>query len=669
MMVKTALLSFLMFISGYGWSQTFPVIGQLPSTAFPVCGSTTFKQSKVPQGSTGYLGVPGCGAYPDVNPFWYTFTCYQAGTLGFIITPNSPSTDDYDWMLFDITGKDPASVFTDISLVVTGNWAGTYGITGARKGGSTSIKCGSDPADKVSTFSAMPTLIKGHKYLLIVSHFTQTQSGYSLSFTGGTAVITDPSLPHLLSASVSCDAKTITVLLNKQMRCNSLSPNGSDFDLASSPGIVAGATGVNCNNGFDMTSIVLSLNTALVPGNYSLTAKNGTDGNTLLDDCGADVPVGEAVSFTVLPPHPTPFDSLTIPTCAPNMVQLVFSDPIQCSTIAPNGSDFTITGNPAVTISGAAGVCVGGLSNIIHISFNSPLVKQGDYQISLVSGTDGNTIINECGVSTPAGGQLSFHVKDTVSAVFDYQIIYGCRIDTIALNYQAANGVNEWIWNVDPEISTTQMDPRIPETVFSTKNVQHIVTNGFCSDTATLSVNLDNALKSAFNAPDIVCPKTQLSFSNISIGNVVAWNWDFGDGTSSSQKDPPPHLYPDTWAGKNYTVTLVVENDKGCYDSSSENITKLQSCYITVPNAFTPNGDGNNDFLYPLNAYMATDLEFRVYNRFGQMVFETKEWTHKWDGTIGGKPQGSGTFVWTLQYTDSSSGKRFSTRGTSVLIR
>ena len=88
-----------------------------------------------------------------------------------------------------------------------------------------------------------------------------------------------------------------------------------------------------------------------------------------------------------------------------------------------------------------------------------------------------------------------------------------------------------------------------------------------------------------------------------------------------------------------------------------------------MPNAFTPNGDGINDFLYPLNAYKAENLIFRVYNRYGQLVFETRDWTKKWDGTIHGKEQGTGTYVWTLQFTDTESGKKFSLKGTSTLIR
>ncbi len=88
-------------------------------------------------------------------------------------------------------------------------------------------------------------------------------------------------------------------------------------------------------------------------------------------------------------------------------------------------------------------------------------------------------------------------------------------------------------------------------------------------------------------------------------------------------------------------------------------ILKKQSCAIAVPNAFTPNGDGINDFLYPLNAFSTTDLEFQVFNRFGQMVFETRDWTRKWDGTVGGAAQAVGTYVWILRYTDAFQGRKF----------
>jgi gliding motility-associated-like protein len=71
------------------------------------------------------------------------------------------------------------------------------------------------------------------------------------------------------------------------------------------------------------------------------------------------------------------------------------------------------------------------------------------------------------------------------------------------------------------------------------------------------------------------------------------------------------------------------------------------------PSAFSPNGDGNNDYLYPLDAYKATGLVFRIYNRNGRVVFETRDWTKKWDGRVNGSPEPAGVYVWTLEYTDA----------------
>jgi gliding motility-associated-like protein len=397
--------------------------------------------------------------------------------------------------------------------------------------------------------------------------------------------------------------------------------------------------------------------------------QTGSDGNSLLDDCERQIPVGESIPFTVLAPHPTPFDSLSPPTCALNEVEIIFSDAIQCSSIALDGSDFIISGDPGVFITKAEGVCTGGLTRTIRVGLNAPIVSAGNFQVSLVTGHDGNSIINECGIETPPGVFLSFITKDTVSAAFNYSTSLGCTYDSINLIYLPANGVNSWSWYLDSAFSSDLLSPELIETVFGIKNLQHIVSNGFCSDTVSTQINLDNVLKASFQSPGEVCPKDLLKITNNSIGKIVSWHWDFGDGSSSMEQNPDPHLFPDTWTGQTYSIRLIVQNDLGCYDTVSTPVIKLQSCFITVPNAFTPNGDGKNDFLYPLNAFMAENLEFRVYNRYGQLVFMTRDWTHKWDGTIGGKPQPTGSYVWTLRYTDGPSGKAFFLRGSSVLIR
>jgi len=416
-----------------------------------------------------------------------------------------------------------------------------------------------------------------------------------------------------------------------------------------------------------MDSVLITLSSPLAPGDYSIVSKIGTDDNTLTDDCGSQLPVGESISFEVLPPHATPFDSLAPPHCAPSTLQLVFSDQIQCSSIAPDGSDFSITGPAGVSIISAS--CQGELSGVINMRLSSPIVAGGTYQVTLKPGTDGNTIINECGVETTGGGAISFSIKDTVSASFDYSMNLGCNYDTLHLKYLPANGVDQWLWIVDTVETSSLLSPDLVETVFGIKTVQHIVSNGFCSDSVTQLVNLDNLTVASFDAPREVCPKDVVTIGNHSIGHLVSWYWSFGDGETSTDQNPTSHLFPNTASGKTYMLTLVVKDNLGCYDTASQQITKLQSCYIAVPNAFTPNGDGKNDYLYPLNGNLAANLEFQVYNRYGQLVFETRDWSKKWDGTIGGKPQPSGTYVWMLHYSDGASGKSFFLRGSSVLIR
>jgi len=161
--MRITVLALIILITNKLLAQGCSTLGQTPSTAFPVCGIDTFSQATVPLCSSHNLTVPGCNdgaSYADRNPFWYVFTCYTAGTLGFLVTPNNLG-DDYDWELFDITGHNPNDVFTDGSLLVTGNWAGTFGVTGASGGGVSFIQCASDPADNKNSFSKFLTLLPG----------------------------------------------------------------------------------------------------------------------------------------------------------------------------------------------------------------------------------------------------------------------------------------------------------------------------------------------------------------------------------------------------------------------------------------------------------------------------------------------------------------------------
>lgn len=543
-------------------------LGQNPSTAFPVCGVDTFSQTTVPICSNGVITVPGCpqssalGGYQAKNPFWYKFTCYVTGTLGFVINPNNPG-DDYDWLLYDITGHDPNDVLTDSGkLVVTGNWAGTSGPTGASGTGSSQIECASDPAAGINTFSAMPSLIQGHNYLLLVSHYTNTQSGYSLTFGGGTASITDPNIPTYVKASGICGGDKVYIKLNKPVQCKTIAADGSDFGISPPNVSISSASGYSCTTSFDTDSIIVQLNGPLSPANYSILQNVGTDGNTLLDNCFNAVPVGTNAGFTIT---------------------------------------------------------------------SQQLIK----------------------------------------AAFTYQVNYGCNADTI--NYFiGGQNVISWLWTIDQTKKSTAPNPSVIYKNFGQKEIKLVVYNSVCSDSAAAIINLANApLKAQFTSPDFACPTDAVTFTDQSIGNIQAWNWDFSNGQTSNLQSPPAQSYASGSGSiiKYYPVQLSVTDSVGCTDSYTKILKVAPNCYIAVPSAFTPNGDGLNDYLYPLNAYTATNLVFRVFNRFGQVLFETTDWTKKWDGTYQSYPQPSGTYIWTLDYTDQFSGIKRALKGTTVLIR
>jgi len=641
-------------------------LGQNPSSAFPVCGTSTFHQGSVP--ICGNTAVPnpcqsGQNLFTDKNPYWYRFTCYTSGTLGFLITPNTIS-DDYDWQLFDITNKNPNAVFTDASCFVACNWSGDGGITGASNAGNSLVRC---DGPGVPLFSSMPNIIQGHTYILLISHFTNSQDGYSLSFGGGTGVITDTITPHLKSVRASCDATTLTIKLNKKMKCSSLASNGSDFRIIGGPAIIA-ATGIGCNSGFDLDSISITLASPLAPGNYTIKSQNGADGNTLLDNCDNPLVVGDSLEIQIFALAPTPMDSLVKPSCAPNKLELVFSKNIKCNSIAPNGSDFKITGTYPVVITSASGNCNNGLTNRITVQLASPLYSAGNFQIILQQGTDGNTLVDECAQETPAGSFLPFVIKDTVNADFNFTINYNCSQSIVNYTHNGAHAITQYVWNFGNGSSNLQ-NPSQAYTEFNPQTTTLIVSNGFCADTASETITFANYLKAAFEATSLVCPDELVTFQNNSQGTLTNWLWTFGNGQSSNLEQPPPQQYPVFQNTYETLITLVVTNNFGCKDTAKQAIKVVNNCRIEVPSAFTPNSDGLNDFLYPLNAYKSRDLTFAVYNRFGQQVFFTHNWLEKWDGTFKGLPSLPGNYVWYLNYIDTDTGRQINRKGSTLLIR
>ncbi len=644
-------------------------IGQNPLSAFPVCGTTTFSQSSVPICNGSTVPSPSCSSnlYTDKNPYYYKFTCFQAGALHFLINPNTNS-DDYDWSLYDVTNQNPLNIYTNAALTIASNWSGTGGNTGMDNSGNNQYVCEGIGRPR---YSRPANLIVGHNYLLMVSHFTNSQSGYSLSFGGGTAIITDPTPPHLLTAKTNCDGKSLKVQLNKKMLCNSLTSTGSEFYITPGNILVTAASGTTCTNNFDTEELTVTLNNVLPTGNYYLHIKNGTDNNTLLDYCDKQIPITDSLPFTYTPGIPTPIDSIAPLNCAPNQVTILFTNKqIKCSTVASDGSDFSIAGTYPVSITSAnTNTCNNGLTNSVTLQLSTTLYTKGTFTISLKVGSDGTTLEDECAIISTVGSSKTFSVKDTVNANFNTITKLGCVRDTILAFHPMGNEVNQWNWYINDTLNAQHIaTPQFIFTQFGVKNIVLQVTNGFCTDTATATVNLDNYIAANFTNFDDNCPKEAVQFTSTAVGKNLTHFWQFGDGVTDTTTNAS-HIYYDFGIDKTYNVTYTITNNLGCTSSITKPVNVLKLCGEYVPTVFTPNGDGVNDSFGPLYAVKANNLVFTVYNRWGQVMYQTNLWRNAWNGKYKGEPAPTGTYVWKMQYTNRDNNKPYLAKGTVILLR
>lgn len=669
MNLKPLMTICLCWLSFFATAQLCTYPGQTPVTAILVCGTETINMN-----TPTYCGVTpiptSCNdafPYRNTNPNFFRMACYQSGTLGFTITPDDP-TADYNWQLFDVTGTNPVDIFTNPALFVACNWSSDLGETGASSAGnSLSVCSGTQPL-----FSQMPDIRQGRTYMLMVSNQSATVSGYQLSIIGGTAVITDPAPPRMLLATPGCNGSNVLVRLNKKMDCSTIAPDGTDFTLSNGIGILS-ATPADCSQ-LGSDSVYLTLDQQMANGPYTLTVNMGSDGNTITDICGNNIPEGGTLNFTVSSLQPTQLDSVFVTGCSPPWAELVFKKPIRCNSIAADASDFLVTGPQPVNTSIAAKTITAcantGLVSVIRIDFLDALTTGGTYSIKLVTGSDGNTITDECGLSTPAGPSIQFTIKDPVSARFTYSIPPSCGSSPVNFTHDGNGGTTSWNWIFDPNKKSSLQNPVYTFTSSGNHDVQLIVTNGRCTDTAKQTINIPGFLEAKFDIPAMICPGDTLYVENKTSGNADQWQWDFGNGNNSSAKNPAGFRFNSIGRDNYYTIRLIAKNTVlNCADTATKAIKVLSHCNITVPTAFTPNGDGRNDFLYPLNALKADNLEFKVYNRLGQLVFFTKDWTHKWDGKINGILQQTSVYAWILSFTFRDTGEKVFRRGTTLLLR
>ena len=154
-----------------------------------------------------------------------------------------------------------------------------------------------------------------------------------------------------------------------------------------------------------------------------------------------------------------------------------------------------------------------------------------------------------------------------------------------------------------------------------------------------------------------------VSFRNQSFQGAVRYLWNFGDGESSTQFEPV-HEYNATGT---YNAELIAYNVEGCTDTFPMSVTVIVLPLLDVPNAFTPGRFGDNGIV-KVRGFGITKMQWRIYNRWGQLIFESANKTNGWDGTFKGKLQPLDVYTYTLD-AEFSDGKKTRKTGDITLLR
>lgn len=234
-------------------------------------------------------------------------------------------------------------------------------------------------------------------------------------------------------------------------------------------------------------------------------------------------------------------------------------------------------------------------------------------------------------------------------------------VNLTAFNLTSAIPIAQWNWNLgDGKKATTPIVQHI-YSVGGTYPVQLVAVSqdGCPSDTIRDVITIYDT--KAYAGKDTIVAANQPVQLNASGGALYRWSPITGLNNPAIP-NPIAVLQSDA----RYIVQAYTPI--GCATTDTISIKVVKGPAFYVPNAFTPNGDGKNDRFHFIPIGMKEVYYFRVFNRFGQLVFTSRTSQPGWDGSINGKVQPAGTYVWMVSGKDFTD-KVQSLKGTFVLIR
>jgi gliding motility-associated-like protein len=283
----------------------------------------------------------------------------------------------------------------------------------------------------------------------------------------------------------------------------------------------------------------------------------------------------------------------------------------------------------------------------------------GDYNVRLIVGTDRgcfDTITKL--VEVLPGPDVDFFVPD----LCEDELPSFSNLTTTP----PGTAVSEWQWSFGNGDTSGVEDPVYAYAAPGTFDVQLVAfsANG-CSDTANQILNVGRVPETDAGTGGTVDYLELFNLNGSGTGGGAPGDIVWTPGT---YLDDPNAIDPVFTGWETTTFTLTITSEDGCSLSDTVTVFVRPLEVLDIPTAFSPNGDGMNDGFELLDNDIASVEYFQIYNRWGELVFQTNDVDAVWDGTYKGKPQDNGTYVWVLRATGLL-GQVFEQRGTVTLVR
>ncbi|MCS7072829.1 MAG: PKD domain-containing protein [Bacteroidia bacterium] len=307
----------------------------------------------------------------------------------------------------------------------------------------------------------------------------------------------------------------------------------------------------------------------------------------------------------------------------------------------PTGITFNAPGIYNVTLQVVEGIC----SSQVFIQ---PVIVSPSPQPPIASGTQAGNL----------------YYCDTICPEFQGKIVITGPLGMNFYWYTDSTSTTPFLVNqtqyLTPPLNTT--------TTYYIQSQDPLDPAGCLSEKIGLRVVVSSIPTVNFIAPQQVLeiPQAIAEFRSIVSPNTALWFWTFGDGNSSTDRNPV-HQYREPGV---YDVTLVVTDSLGCTNSmiKSRFIEVEEPIRLYIPNAFTPNDDNNNDY-FSIVHQLITEIEIMIYDRWGNQVFTSKDLNFKWNGQdMSGKQLPEGVYVYHFN-CKLWNGKSMEKRGSITLIR